>query len=174
MGKNVEAEARELIRAVPDYPKKGVVFRDITPLLKDKRVFRACIDELAKRVPKADYVVGIESRGFVVGSALAYALGIGFVPARKEGKLPHKRIGKSYELEYGRATLEMHIDAIEKGSKVVIADDLIATGGTARATKELVEELGGEVVEFVFLVELKDMNGRSRVGSDKIISLISY
>ncbi len=172
---NIE-KIQSSIRDIPDYPKKGILFKDITPVLKDKELFRLCIDEFCKRLEEIDfdYVVGIESRGFILGSAIAYKMKKGFVPVRKKGKLPYKTIKKEYELEYGSAILEMHIDAIEKNSKVVIVDDLLATGGTADATIKLVEQLGGIVCAVVFLVELEFLNGKNKLGNNNVLSLIKY
>lgn len=152
------------IRDIPDYPKKGILFKDITPLLKDARAFGICVDEMAARVPDGiDYLIGTEARGFILGGAIAYKKGVGFVPARKKGKLPHKTISRDYGLEYGRASLELHVDAIEDGSTVMIVDDLLATGGTASATAELAKSLGGIVAGFLFLVELSELNGRDKL-----------
>lgn len=164
------------IRDVPDYPKKGILFKDITPLLKDSTAFETCIDAFAQMVSgvQFDYVLGVESRGFILGSALAYKIGKGFVPARKKGKLPYKTISQEYALEYGTATLEMHIDAIEKGSRILIVDDLLATGGTAKATAQLVEQLGGRVVGIAFAVELAFLEGRKKLAPYEICSLIKY
>ncbi|MDE1857319.1 MAG: adenine phosphoribosyltransferase [Candidatus Micrarchaeota archaeon] len=171
-----ETFIRNLIRDIPDYPKKGILFKDITPLLKDPRGFRMCIDELAERISgkEIDTIVGIDARGFIMGGALAYKLGLSFVPARKKGKLPYKSISRSYDLEYGTATLEMHEDGIGKGSRVLIVDDLLATGGTAEATAHLVEASGGKVSAIAFLVELGDLNGRSRLSKYDIISLLKF
>ena len=176
MERETELLVRGRIRDIPDYPKKGIVFKDITPLLKDKGAFEACIDELAKDVRglKPDYIVGMESRGFILGGALAYKLKLGFIPARKQGKLPYDKVSRSYGLEYGTATLEMHKDAIERGSKILIVDDLLATGGTAKATAGLVEELGGKVLGFAFLIELAELNGRKALPAGEVISLIKY
>ncbi len=167
---------KERIRSMNDYPKKGIVFRDITTLIKDAKGFRMCIDKLSELLngKEIDYIVGIEARGFVFGSALAYKLGKGFVLVRKKGRLPHATISKEYELEYGNAAVEIHKDSIERGSNVVIADDLLATGGTAKAVAELVSEIGGNVVELVFLVELEALNGRSKLSGYDVTSLIKY
>ena len=164
------------IRTIPDYPKKGIMFRDITTLLKDGRAFSACIDELAiwAKGKDADYIVGIEARGFIIGAALAAKLGLGFVPARKKGKLPHKTISKKYKLEYGEEEIEIHMDAIEKGSSVIIADDLLATGGTARAVADLVESVGGRIAGMAFLIELTELNGREKLKGYDINSLLKY
>lgn len=164
------------IRTIPDYPKPGIMFRDITPVLQNKEAFAACIDLLMDRLRdiKVDYIVGIEARGFIIGSALAYGLGVGFIPARKEGKLPYKSIGVDYSLEYGRAKLEMHEDSLKRGDRVLIIDDLLATGGTASAVGKLVEKLGANVEGYAFVIELPDLNGRDKLKSSKIISLVKF
>ncbi len=153
------------IRTVPHYPKQGIMFRDITTLLKDPAAFRTTVDELAQRYAKVkiDKIAGIESRGFILGAPLAYALGKGFVPIRKKGKLPAETIGHDYELEYGTDRIEIHTDAIAKGEKVLLVDDLIATGGTAEAACKLIEKIGGEIVECAFLLDLPDIGGRARL-----------
>ena len=153
------------IRTVPHYPKKGVMFRDITTLLKDPVGFRVTINELVNRYTavKIDKIAGIESRGFIIGAALAFQLGIGFVPIRKKGKLPAKTIGHDYELEYGADRIEMHVDAISKNEKVLLVDDLIATGGTAEAACALIEKTGGKIVECCFVIDLPDLGGRKRL-----------
>jgi len=152
---------KEKIRAIPDYPKKGIMFRDITTLLKDAAGFAETIDALVDRYKSfsIDKIAGIESRGFVVGAPLAYLLGIGFIPVRKQGKLPGETIGVDYELEYGTDRLEMHTDSLEPGDKVLLVDDLIATGGTALASAKLIEELEGKVIECCFIVDLPDLGG---------------
>jgi adenine phosphoribosyltransferase len=149
------------IRTVPDWPKKGIMFRDITTLLKDPVGLKLCIDDFVKRYRDMgiDVVVGIDSRGFILGGALAYLLGKGFVPVRKKGKLPARTVRQEYELEYGTDVVEMHEDAILKGQRILVIDDLIATGGTALAAAHLVRKLGGEVVEFGFIVDLPDLGG---------------
>ena len=164
------------IRTIPDWPKKGIMFRDITTLLQDKEAFKYAIDKFYERYKDKgiDVVVGIESRGFIFGSALAYLLGASFVPVRKEGKLPHKTMKQEYSLEYGSAVVEIHKDAIQKGQKVLIVDDLIATAGTMAATIKLVELLGGKIVECAFLVELTDLKGRDKLKNYKIFSLIKF
>lgn len=156
---------KEKIRTVPDFPKKGIMFRDVTTLLQDPIGLKMCIDDFYKRYKdeKIDVIVGIDSRGFILGGALAYLLGKGFVPVRKKGKLPGKTISESYDLEYGSATLEIHTDAIKKGERIVIIDDLIATAGTMSAAINLVERLGGKVVECAIIVELPDLHGREKI-----------
>jgi adenine phosphoribosyltransferase len=153
------------IRTVPHYPKQGVMFRDITTLLKDPEGFRDTINELANRYAgvKIDRVAGIEARGFIVGAALAYHLGLGFVPIRKKGKLPAETVGQDYELEYGTDRIEMHVDAVSHGDRVLLVDDLIATGGTAGAACKLIESMGGTVVECCFVIDLPDLGGRARL-----------
>jgi adenine phosphoribosyltransferase len=153
------------IRTVPHYPKQGVMFRDITTLLKDPVGFRITINEFVNRytAAKIDRVAGIEARGFIIGSALAFQLGVGFVPIRKKGKLPAETVGHDYELEYGTDRIEMHVDAISKGERVLLVDDLIATGGTAEATCKLIESMGGKIVECSFVIDLPDLGGRKRL-----------
>lgn len=155
------------IRTVPDYPKKGIMFRDITTLIKDPVGFRLVIDSLTQRYVtgdiKFDVIVGIESRGFILGGALAYTLGRGFVPIRKKGKLPAEIVTQEYELEYGTDSIEIHKDAIHKGVKVLLVDDLLATGGTALAAASLIEKLGAEVSEMCFIVDLPDVGGAKRL-----------
>ena len=153
------------IRTVPHYPKQGVMFRDITTLLKDPVGFRTTINELANRYAgvKIDRVAGIEARGFIVGAALAYHLGVGFVPIRKKGKLPAETVGQDYELEYGTDRIEMHVDAVSPGEQVLLVDDLIATGGTAGAACKLIESMGGKIVECCFVIDLPDLGGRARL-----------
>jgi adenine phosphoribosyltransferase len=166
---------RHYIRDVPDFPKPGIVFKDITPLLADGDAFSASISELSCFVPQGvDAVVGIESRGFIFGAALAQQMGLGMVPVRKPGKLPADVHGIDYELEYGMDRLEIHRDALSKGHAVVIVDDLLATGGTAQATVELVEALGARVVACLFVIELGFLKGRQRLQNVPVSSLISY
>ena len=168
---------KELIREVPDYPKPGILFYDITTLLKDKDGFRAVIDGLKDHYKNlgVDVVLGIEARGFIFAPALAYALGAGFVPVRKPKKLPHpERATVTYDLEYGSDTLEIHRDAVPAGGRVLIVDDLLATGGTAKAATQLVEDLGGKVVGVGFVVELTFLSGRSRLNGYDVHSLIQY
>jgi adenine phosphoribosyltransferase len=167
---------KNLIRTVPDFPQKGVLFRDITTLIKNGGAFRGVIDCLYERYASwgMDLVVGVESRGFIFGGALAYRLGIGFAPVRKPGKLPAHTVRVGYELEYGKDALEIHQDAIKKGDRVLILDDLLATGGTALATCQLVEKLGGIVEEVAFLIELLPLKGREKLKGYKVFSMISY
>jgi len=171
-------DLKSKIRTVPDWPKKGIMFRDITTLLQDKDAFKFAMDKFYERYKgkQIDVVVGIESRGFIFGAVLAYLLGKSFVPVRKEGKLPHKTMKQEYALEYGNAVIEIHSDAIQKGQKVLIVDDLIATSGTCCATANLVKKLGGEVVECAFLVELIDLKGREKLENlgYKVFSLIDF
>ncbi|HLX13476.1 MAG TPA: adenine phosphoribosyltransferase [Bacteroidota bacterium] len=171
-----EEKLKSLIRSVPDFPKKGIVFRDITTLLKDKVAFSETIDycaDLYKSVG-VDKVVGVESRGFIFGSPLACRLGCGFVPVRKPNKLPAEKVRCEYQLEYGTDALEMHSDAIAKGEKVLIVDDVLATGGTSEATTKLVKMLGGEIIGLVFIIELAFLHGRDRLKGYDVHSLISY
>ena len=155
------------IRTVPDYPKKGIMFRDITTLIKDAIGFRLVIDDFTKRYIKADadfdLVVGIESRGFIIGGALAYTLGKGFVPIRKPGKLPAEVISQEYQLEYGTDRIEIHKDSIDKGTSILLVDDLLATGGTALAAAALIEKLGGVIAEMAFIVNLPDIGGYGKL-----------
>jgi adenine phosphoribosyltransferase len=168
------------IRTIPDYPKKGIMFRDITTLIKDPVGFRLVIDNFTQRYIKGDVdfdvIVGIESRGFIIGGALSYTLGKGFVPVRKKGKLPAEKISHEYELEYGTDIIEMHKDAITKGKKVLLVDDLLATGGTALAAAALVEKLGGVVSEMAFIVNLPDVGGEKKLKEKryKIFSLTEF
>lgn len=166
----------KIIRDVPDFPEKGIIFKDITTLLKDKDALTYVIDVMVERYrdKQIDKIVGIESRGFIFGGAVAYLLGCGFVPARKPGKLPAEKISESYSLEYGTNTLEIHTDAIEAGERVLIIDDLLATGGTAAAVAKMVERLKGDVVAIEFLIELEFLNGREKVKEYNINSYIRY
>jgi len=171
-------DLKSLIRDIPDFPKPGIVFRDITTLLSNPDGLRYTIDLLAQNCQdaglKPDYVVGIESRGFIFGTPLAYQLGAGFVPVRKPGKLPAAVQGVEYQLEYGTDRVEMHQDAFEPGSRVLIVDDLMATGGTAVATAELVQQIGGELVGFGFIIELRELGGRQKLPDVPILTLIEY
>lgn len=167
---------KSLVRDVPDFPKEGILFRDITPVLEHPEAFRQVIDSLADRYRQAGLskVVGIESRGFIFGAPLAYALGIGFVLIRKPGKLPRETYCASYALEYGEDKVELHRDALAAGDKVVIMDDLIATGGTARAAVRLVEESGATVHEIAALIELEALQGRKTIGATNVHALLTY
>lgn len=167
---------KEIIRDIPDFPKKGIVFKDITTLLADARSFHRMIDLLAHRYvgEKIDQIVGIEARGFILGSALAYKLGTGITLVRKPGKLPYKTRSVSYELEYGTDTLEIHEDAFKKGDRVIVADDLLATGGTMAAVVELVDQAGAEVHECAFMAELEFLNGRAKLPEGKVYSLLKF
>lgn len=167
---------KEKIRVIPDFPKPGIRFKDITTLLQDGAAYRAMIDRLAEiyRDRDIDLIVGPEARGFVIAAPLAYALGVGFVPVRKPNKLPHETIQVTYDLEYGQDSLVMHKDAILPGQKVLIADDLLATGGTIAATLEVTKQLGAEVVGAAFLIELTYLNGREKIGDIDITTLVKY
>jgi adenine phosphoribosyltransferase len=171
-------DLKSLIRDIPDFPKPGIVFRDITPLLSDVQGLRYTIDHLADQCQKQnlqpDIIVGMESRGFIFAPALAYHLNAGFVPVRKPGKLPAAVHTVEYELEYGTDQLEIHQDAVEKEKKVLIVDDLIATGGTAKATAELLQKLGCDVLGFAFIIELKALKGREKLPNVPIITLMEY
>lgn len=166
----------ELIRDIPDFPVPGILFRDITTLLKVGPAFVQVIDQMCEQLKglKVDKVVAIESRGFIFGAPIAYRMGVGFVPVRKLGKLPADTISAEYDLEYGTNTVEMHRDAIKPGESVVIVDDLLATGGTTRATVELVEQLGGVIVALAFLIELTELGAREYLDEYKIVTLIRY
>ncbi len=164
-----------MIRNVPDFPQKGIQFKDITTLWKDAAAFKNSIDEIVKHCAgkKIQKIVGAESRGFIVGAPAAYALGAGFVPARKPGKLPAETVSMSYSLEYGEASIEIHKDAITRGENVLIIDDLLATGGTSRAIAGLIEKLGGNIIELIFLVELEALKGREKI-KYPVFSLIRF
>ena len=169
-------ELKKKIREVPDFPSPGILFYDLTTLLKDSESFRTVIDLMTQeyRDREIDQVVAIESRGFIFGPALAYNLQAGFVPVRKKGRLPAQTISASYDLEYGQDVLEMHTDAIQKGGRVLIVDDLIATGGTAAATTQLVHQLGGEIIGLAFIVELEFLKGREKLDGFEISSILKY
>lgn len=166
----------DYVTTIPDFPKKGIMFRDVTTILSDNDGFKLAIDGLIEQLKDIDFdlVVGSESRGFVFGAPVAYAMGKGFILVRKKGKLPRAVISEDYDLEYGTATLEMHTDAIKKGQKVVIIDDLIATGGTTEAIIKMVERLGGEVVKIGFVMELAGLNGKDKLKGYDVFSLITY
>jgi len=169
-------ELKNIIRDIPDFPKKGIIFKDITTLLADAVSYQRMVDLLSHRYigKKIDKVVGVEARGFIIGAALAYKLGAGIVLVRKPGKLPSETFKKSYELEYGTDTLEIHTDAIEKGERVLIADDLLATGGTMAAVVDMVSSMGAELVECCFMAELEFLNGKNKLPADKVFSLLKF
>ena len=169
---------KEHIRIVPDFPKKGIMFLDITTAVKDAKALQIMTNFLYEKfkTEKVDYIAGIESRGFIFGTALAHKLGVGFIPIRKPNKLPAKTISESYELEYGSDTIEMHEDAVKKGDRVVVIDDLLATGGTAVAACNLIRKAGGEVVSSAFIIELDPLKGREKIEQNgvKVISMLNY
>jgi adenine phosphoribosyltransferase len=171
-------DIKRYIRTIPDYPHPGIMFRDITTLLANLHAFRAAIDELVWPFLKSDigYVAGIEARGFILGGAVAHVLGRGFVPIRKKGKLPYRVIGQEYSLEYGVDTIEIHADAIRKGDRVLLVDDLIATGGTAEAATELIRRSGGELVAAAFVIDLPDLGGAKRLAAKDVAvhTLVSF
>ncbi len=169
-------DLKNRIRDIPDFPKKGIIFKDITTLLQDKDAFAQAIDQLAEkfRDKKIDVVVAVDARGFIFGGAVAHKLGAGFVPVRKKGKLPYKTNSATYELEYGTDTLEMHNDAIKAGQKVLIIDDLLATGGTVRAVTDLIKRLNGEIAGIGFLIELTFLKGIEKLKGYPVYSLIKY
>lgn len=167
---------KEKIRNIPDFPKKGIIFFDITTLIRDGEAFKFAVDEMVKfyKDRKIDAIMGAESRGFIFGSAVAYKLGVGFIPVRKPGKLPYKTCQVSYDLEYGSSCLEMHVDAIKKGDNILIVDDLIATGGTAKAMIDIIEKMEGKVVGLSFLVELSFLNPRKILEAYEVHSLVEF
>ncbi len=171
-------DLKTVIRSIPDFPKPGILYRDITTLLTDARGFRRAVDELVQPLAgaKIDKVAGIEARGFILGGAIAHQLSVGFVPIRKKGKLPHKTISQSYELEYGTDDIEIHVDAIETGERVLLVDDLIATGGTAMAAIQLLERAGAEIVLCTFVVDLPDLGGADKLRADgkQVTSLVQF
>lgn len=173
--KQIDKLRRE-VRDVLDFPKKGIVFKDITPILKDGALFRTSVDLFLDqcRGRKIDKIVGIDARGFLFGSAVAYELGIGFVPLRKKGRLPYKTESAKYSLEYGEAEMELHIDAITRGERIVLIDDLLATGGTSASAATLIRKVGGELVAAVFLIELEFLHGREKLAPTPIISFLKY
>nr|SFZ87954.1 Adenine phosphoribosyltransferase [Loigolactobacillus rennini] len=166
----------DYIASVPDFPENGIIYRDISPLMADGTAYRQATDEIVAyaRKKEVDMIVGPEARGFIVGCPVAYKLGIGFAPARKKGKLPRPTVSASYGLEYGKSTLYLHKDAIKPGQKVLVTDDLLATGGTIAATIQLVEDLGGIVVGTAFLIELTDLNGRDKIKGYDMLALMQY
>ena len=169
-------DLKEKIRNIPDFPKEGILFRDITTLLKDAQAFQFAVDELTRRYKDTpiDIIAGIESRGFIMGTVLAYQLNKGFVPIRKPGKLPAETLSAEYSLEYGTDKIEMHVDAVKSGDKVLLIDDLLATGGTMKAACELVERAGGQVVECSLLIELAALNGKEKLKGYDVYSMIVY
>jgi len=169
-------DLKSKIRNIPDFPKKGIIFYDITTLIKDGPTFRYAVDKMVEscKEKKIDAIIGAESRGFIFGSVIAYKLGVGFIPVRKPGKLPYETCKISYELEYGSSTLEMHVDAIKEGDSILIVDDLVATGGTAKATAEMIENAGGKVAGFCFLIELSFLKPREILKGYDVFSLVSY
>ena len=169
-------ELKDYVRSIPDFPEQGIIFRDVTSVLQDAEGFKLAIDSMIKLLDgvEFDVIAGAESRGFILGAPIAYAMGKPFVPCRKKGKLPCETVTAEYDLEYGSAAIELHKDSIKKGQKVVIVDDLIATGGTVKACASLVEELGGEVAKIVFLMELAGLKGREQLSQYDVSSLIIY
>lgn len=167
---------KEMIRVIPDFPKEGIRFKDITTLLKNGKAYREMIDEIAQyaKALEVDIIAGPEARGFVIGAPLAYALEVGFAPVRKSGKLPGEVVSLEYDLEYGKDQLAMHRDAVQPGQRVLIADDLLATGGTISTTANLVRQLGGEIVGAAFLIELTYLNGRDKINDIDVFSLVKY
>jgi adenine phosphoribosyltransferase len=173
---DIATTLRQTIRDIPDFPKPGIIFKDITPVLQDGKLFAAIIDTFADACKgvKVTRVVGVEARGFIFASALAYRLGVGLIPARKQGKLPYKTIAESYKLEYGEATLEIHDDALQKGDNIVLVDDLLATGGTAAATARMMQRKGAKIHKILFVVELSFLNGRQTLKEWENVSLVTF
>lgn len=167
-------ELKKYIRDVPNFPKQGIIFKDITPLLKDGRAFADAVNRIADEYKdkKVDVILSVEARGFIFGAAVAYKMGVGLVPVRKPGKLPHRTHRATYDLEYGKDTLQIHQDAFPKGAKVLIVDDLLATGGTTQAVAGLVEKMGGEIVGIAFVIELTFLKGREKLNKFQVTSLI--
>src|SRR5437879_1812908 len=176
MTSDMLGKLRSGVRDVPDFTKNGIVFKYITPILKDGALFRASIDVFLEhcRGRKIDKIVGIDARGFLFGSAVAYELGIGFVPLRKKGRLPYKTESAKYSLEYGEAEMELHIDAITRGEQVILIDDLLATGGTSASAAALIKKVGGELIEAIFLIELEFLHGRDKLAPTPVISFLKY
>jgi adenine phosphoribosyltransferase len=164
------------VRDVPDFPKKGIVFKDITPILNNSALFKASIDVFLERCRgrKIDKIVGIDARGFLFGSVVAYELGVGFVPLRKKGRLPYKTESAKYSLEYGEAEMELHIDAITRGERIILIDDLLATGGTSASAGTLIKKVGGELLEAIFLIELEFLHGREKLAPTPVTSFLKY
>jgi adenine phosphoribosyltransferase len=169
-------QLRAAVRDVPDFPKAGIVFKDITPILSNGELFRASINAFLEqcRGKEIDKIVGIDARGFLFGSAVAYELGVGFVPLRKKGRLPYKTESAKYSLEYGEAEMELHIDAIERGEKIILIDDLLATGGTSASAATLIKKVGGVLVEAQFLIELEFLHGREKLAPTPVVSFLKY
>ena len=176
MGSETVEKLRAAVRDVPDFPKKGIMFKDITPVLSDPSLFRASIDLFLERCRgrEVDKIVGIDARGFVFGSAVAYQLGVGFVPIRKRGKLPYRTEIAKYSLEYGEAEVEMHTDAVSEGERIVLVDDLLATGGTSAAAAALIRNAGADLIEAQFLIELEFLEGRKRLDPTPVTSFLKY
>src|SRR2546421_11156049 len=176
MANDVIARLRAAVRDVPDFPKKGIVFKDITPILNDGALFRSSIDIFLEqcRGKQIDKIVGIDARGFLFGSAVAYQLGVGFVPLRKKGRLPYKTESAKYSLEYGEAEMELHVDAIERGEKIVLIDDLVATGGTSASAATLIRKVGGDLIAAIFLIELEFLHGRKKLEPTPVTSFLKY
>lgn len=174
--KSASIRLKSAVRDIPDFPQQGIVFRDISPILEDGQLFRLATTLFADRYQRKsiDAVVAVDARGFIFGSALAYVLGTGLVLARKKGKLPHKTVEASYDLEYGKNTLQMHFDALKPGQRVVIIDDVLATGGTMKATCDLVRGLGGDIIEVAFLIELAALGGAGKLSPCPVFSIIQY
>jgi len=176
MSSEMVKRLQSAVRDVPDFPKKGIMFKDITPLLSDPELFRASIDLFLERCrgKEVDKIVGIDARGFLFGSAVAYELGLGFVPIRKRGKLPYRTDTAKYSLEYGQAEMEMHTDAVTKGERVVLVDDLLATGGTSAAAAALIRNAGADLIEAQFLIELEFLEGRKRLEPTPVMAFLKY
>lgn len=176
MTEKIIAAVKDKIRAVENFPKEGIVFRDITTALKDAETLKIMVDYMCEKFEgqKIDYVAGIESRGFIFGMPIAYKLNAGFVPIRKPKKLPAETLSQSYDLEYGQDTIEIHKDAIPAGANVLIVDDLLATGGTAEAACKLIKQTGGNLVGIAFLIELEELNGRQKLHTDNVVSMLKY
>jgi len=176
MPDDVIAKLRKAVRDVPDFPKKGIVFKDITPVLNDGALFRSSIDIFLDRCrgKQIDKIVGIDARGFLFGSAVAYQLGVGFVPLRKKGRLPYQTESAKYSLEYGEAEMELHIDAIRAGEKIVLIDDLLATGGTSASAATLINKVEGDLIEAIFLIELEFLHGREKLAPTPVTAFLKY
>ncbi len=176
MNPEIIEQLHAAVRDVPDFPKVGIVFKDITPILADGKLFRAAIHAFLERCRQLpiDKIVGIDARGFLFGSAVAYALGVGFVPLRKKGRLPYKTESAKYSLEYGEAEMELHIDAITPGERIVLVDDLLATGGTSASAVTLIQKVGGELLEAQFLIELEFLNGREKLTPIPVVSFLKF